>query len=56
MLKFLVKVPPKDSLLQHHDYDIIMSSGDNRLPMLDQAQVVLAPRDGHSKCPRGSII
>ena len=45
---------PTDSQLQHYDYDIIMSSGGNRSPMLDFAQGVVAPRDGHSKCPRGS--
>ena len=38
----------------HYDYDIIMSSGGNRSPMLDLAQGVVAPRDGHSQCPRGS--
>ena len=42
--------PPTDSKLQHYDYDIIMSSGGNRSPMLDLAQGVVAPRDGHSKC------
>ena len=46
--------PPTDSQLQHYDYDIIMSSGGNSSPMLDLAQGVVAPRDGHSKCPRGS--
>ena len=38
--------------LQHYDYDIIMTSGGNRSSMLDFAQRVLAPRDGHPKCPR----
>ena len=45
---------PTDSLLQHYDYDIAISSGGNGSPMLDFAQGVVAPRDGHSKCPRGS--
>ena len=48
-------MPPTDSQLQHCDYhDIIMSSGGNRSPMLDFAQGVVAPQNGHSKCPRDS--
>ena len=43
-----------DSLFQDYDYDIAMSSGGNGSPMLDFAHGVVAPQDGHSKCPRGS--
>ena len=54
LISTVVKVPPTDSQLQHYDYDIIMSSGGNRSPMLDFAQGVVAPQNGHSKCPRDS--
>ena len=37
-----------------YDYDIAVSSGGNGSPVLDFAQGVVAPQDGHSQCPRGS--
>ena len=41
-------------MIMHYDYDIAVSSGGNGSPVLDFAQGVVAPQDGHSQCPRGS--
>ena len=59
MLRFLDKnidqnASPTDSLFQHCDYDIAVSSEGNASPMVDFARGVVTPQDGYSKYPRGS--
>ena len=39
--------PPHRLTIMHYDYDIAVSSGGNGSPVLDFAQGVVDPRDGH---------
>ena len=60
MLQFLDKnidqnASPTDSLFQHYDHDIAVSSGGNASPMGDFARGVVTIQNGrYSKYPRGS--